>query len=106
LQLREKKVILRFAAVAFSCAEKTLKNNSQFVSGKHDPKRAANLANGLDALYEQNGLLALMEGSQRRLFFEQQLDHEKDALANAEVDMKVTRANWPDHSERSGPSGD
>ena len=58
----------------------------------HDPKRAADLANGyLDALYEQNGRLALTEASQRRLFFEEQLEREKNGLANAEVDMKKTQ---------------
>ncbi len=85
-----------------SDTEKTLKNNSKFVSGKdslvtisvvdRDPRRAANLANGyLDALYEQNGRLALTESGQRRLFFEQQLAHEKDALADAEVELKKTQ---------------
>jgi tyrosine-protein kinase Etk/Wzc len=85
-----------------SSAEKTLKSNSKFVSGKdtlvtisvsdHDPKRAAALANGyLDVLHEQNGRLALTEASQRRLFFEQQLEREKDSLANAEVELKKTQ---------------
>jgi capsule polysaccharide export protein KpsE/RkpR len=81
--------------------EKELKNNSKFVAGKdtlititvedHDPKRAAGLANGyLRELTTQNGRLALTEASQRRLFFQQQLQHEKDALADAEVDLKKT----------------
>jgi tyrosine-protein kinase Etk/Wzc len=85
-----------------SDTEKRLKNNSKFVLGKdtlvtinvedHDPKRAADLANGyLDALREQNGRLALTEASQRRLFFEQQLEREKNALADAEVDLKKTQ---------------
>jgi tyrosine-protein kinase Etk/Wzc len=80
---------------------KKLKKRSTFTSGKdtlitisvedHDAKRAADLANGyLDALYEQNGRLALTEASQRRLFFEQQLEREKDALADAEVELKKT----------------
>jgi len=80
---------------------KKLKDRSTFVSGKdtlitisvedHDANRATSLANGyLDALYEQNGRLALTEASQRRLFFEQQLEHEKDALADAEVELKKT----------------
>jgi capsule polysaccharide export protein KpsE/RkpR len=80
---------------------KKLKDRSTFVSGKdtlitisvedHDANRATSLANGyLDALYEQNGRLALTEASQRRLFFEQQLEHEKDVLADAEVELKKT----------------
>jgi tyrosine-protein kinase Etk/Wzc len=81
---------------------KKLKGRSTFASGAkdtlitvsvedHDAKRAADLANGyLDALYEQNGRLALTEASQRRLFFEQQLESEKNALADAEVKLKET----------------
>src|ERR1700722_4321763 len=86
----------------FSDTVKALKVRSAFVVGTkdtlitisvddHDPKRAADLANGyLDALYQQNSRLALTEASQRRLFFEQQLVHEKDALADAEVELKKT----------------
>lgn len=86
----------------FSDTVKALKVRSTFAVGTkdtlitisvddHDPKRAADLANGyLDALYQQNGRLALTEASQRRLFFEQQLVGEKDALADAEVDLKKT----------------
>ena len=85
-----------------SDTEKKLKARSSFVAGKdtlitisvedHDPKRAADLANGyLDALYEQNGRLALTEASQRRLFFEEQLEREKNALADAEVELKKTQ---------------
>lgn len=84
-----------------SDAEKGLQHNSKFVLGKdnlvtisvddHDPNRAYKLANGyLSALYEQNGRLALTEASQRRLFFEEQLKREKDALADAEVELKKT----------------
>ena len=91
-----------YKAKRVSDAEKELKSRSTFVSGKdtlitisvedHDASRAAKLANGyLDALYEQNGRLALSESSQRRLFFEEQLEHEKNALADAEVDLKKTQ---------------
>jgi tyrosine-protein kinase Etk/Wzc len=84
-----------------SDAEKDLKKQSTFVLGKdtlitisvddHDAQRSADLANGyLDALREQNGRLALTESAQRRLFFEQQLLREKDALADAEVELKKT----------------
>ena len=85
-----------------SDVEKKLKSNSKFNLGKdtlitisvedHDPKRAADLANAyLDILRAQNGRLALTEASQRRLFFEQQLEREKNALADAEVDLKKTQ---------------
>jgi len=84
-----------------SDTEKTLKDISKFTTGKdtlitisvvdRDPRRAADLANGyLDALHEQNGRLALTESGQRRVFFEQQLAHEKDALEDAEVELKRT----------------
>lgn len=80
---------------------KKLKGRSNFASGKntlitidvedHDPKRAAAMANAyLDALQGQNGRLALTESSQRRLFFGQQLEREKNALADAEVELKKT----------------
>jgi tyrosine-protein kinase Etk/Wzc len=83
-------------------AVKKLESRSSFVAGKntlitisvqdHDPKRAADLANAyLDALREQNGRLALTEASQRRLFFEEQLAREKNALADAEVELKKTQ---------------
>jgi len=85
-----------------SDAEDVLRGNSKFVAGKDslititvvdkDPNRAASLANGyLDALYEQNGSLALTESGQRRVFFEQQLAREKNALADAEVELKRTQ---------------
>jgi tyrosine-protein kinase Etk/Wzc len=78
-----------------------LHKRSTFISGKdtlirvsvedHDPQRAANLANGyIDALREQNGRLALTEAAQRRLFFQEQLEREKNALADAEVELKKT----------------
>ena len=103
----------------FSDTVKALKVRSTFAAGTkdtlitisvddHDPKRAADLANGyLDALYQQNGRLALTEASQRRLFFEQQLVREKDALADAEVQLEENRgANRTDFSLWSGASGD
>jgi tyrosine-protein kinase Etk/Wzc len=86
-----------------SQAEKTLTKNSEFVVGLKDsivtvsvtdksPTRARDIVNGyLDLLYETNGRLALTESSQRRMFFEQQLVREKDALADAEVDLKKSQ---------------
>jgi uncharacterized protein involved in exopolysaccharide biosynthesis len=58
----------------------------------HDPKRAAGLANAfVDQLYNQNARLAITDASQRRLFFEQQLSNEKDALVIAEAALKSTQ---------------
>jgi uncharacterized protein involved in exopolysaccharide biosynthesis len=56
-----------------------------------DPRRAADLANGyIDQFRLQSQHLAITEASQRRLFFEQQLEQAKDNLANAEEAMKQT----------------
>jgi len=56
-----------------------------------DPRRAADLANGyIDQFRIQSQHLAIGEASQRRLFFEQQLEQAKDNLANAEEAMKLT----------------
>jgi uncharacterized protein involved in exopolysaccharide biosynthesis len=56
-----------------------------------DPRRAADLANGyVDQFRIQSQHLAIGEASQRRLFFEQQLEQSKDNLANAEEAMKET----------------
>jgi capsule polysaccharide export protein KpsE/RkpR len=85
-----------------SDTEKDLKSRSTFLLAKntlitisvedHDPKRATDIANAyLDALREQNGRLALTESAQRRYFFEQQLEREKNALADAEVELRRTQ---------------
>ncbi|MGA9583771.1 MAG: GNVR domain-containing protein [Terracidiphilus sp.] len=56
-----------------------------------DPNRAAELANGyIKAFRALSEHLAITEASQRRLFFEQQLEQAKDNLAKAEEAMKVT----------------
>jgi tyrosine-protein kinase Etk/Wzc len=56
------------------------------------PDRARDIVNGyLDTLRETNSRMALVESSQRRLFYSEQLAREKDALANAEVDLKRTQ---------------
>ncbi len=81
---------------------KALTSHVSFSSGKdslitiavedHDPKRAADMANAfVDALYKQNSRLAITDASQRRLFFEQELGKEKDALAAAEIALKNTQ---------------
>ncbi len=54
-----------------------------------DPKRAAEMANGYIEQYRKlSEHLAITEASQRRLFFERQLEQAKDNLANAEEAMK------------------
>jgi tyrosine-protein kinase Etk/Wzc len=56
-----------------------------------DPQRAAEMANAyVEEFKRQSAGLAVTEASQRRLFFEQQLSHAKDNLANAEEDLKKT----------------
>lgn len=57
-----------------------------------DPKQAALIANGyVTQLYKQNEHMILTEASRRRAFFERQLAAEKNALADAEVDLKKTQ---------------
>ena len=57
-----------------------------------DAKRAADLANAyVDKLQEQNSRLAVTEASQRRLFFERQLEIEKNNLVDAETALKRTQ---------------
>jgi uncharacterized protein involved in exopolysaccharide biosynthesis len=58
----------------------------------HDPKRAAAIANAfVDELYRVDSSLALTDSAQRRLFFEQRLEKEKDALSLAEIALKDTQ---------------
>lgn len=56
-----------------------------------DAGRAAELANGyVDQFRSLSEHLAITEASQRRFFFEQQLQRSKDSLANAEEALKRT----------------
>lgn len=58
----------------------------------HDPYRASDIANGLiDALYQLTSSLAITDAAQRRLFFSEQVNDEKAALAAAEEDLKKTQ---------------
>jgi len=58
----------------------------------NDPRRATEIANGyVNAFRRLSDNLALTEASQRRIFFEQQLDKAKDNLASAEEAMKRTQ---------------
>jgi tyrosine-protein kinase Etk/Wzc len=85
-----------------SQTENVLKAHTKIVSGKdsivvitvkeNDPKLAADLANAyLAALHKQSDRIAFTEAGQKRLFFEQQLEKEKDLLADAEVEMARTQ---------------
>jgi uncharacterized protein involved in exopolysaccharide biosynthesis len=57
----------------------------------HDPKRAAELANGyVEQFRNLSQHLAITEASQRRLFFEQELEQAKNNLAAAEEALKRT----------------
>ncbi len=90
-----------YRAKKLSGAEMALASHSKFIAGKDtlitikvddiDPKRAAAMANAyLTALSRQNNRLALTEAGQRRVFFEKQLEQEKDRLADAEVELTRT----------------
>ncbi len=81
-----------------SQTEAKLKKNSDFLSGKdsiikvsvtdHSAKRAADLANAyLVSLHKLGDRIAFTEAAQKRLYFGQQLEQEKDALADAEVEL-------------------
>ncbi len=57
-----------------------------------DPNRAAELANGyVDQFQKLSEHLAITEASQRRLFFEKQLEQAKENLANSEEALKRTQ---------------
>ncbi len=54
-----------------------------------DPKRAAELANAyVDELHSLNQGLAITEAAQRRLFYEQKLEAEREDLAKADLALK------------------
>lgn len=56
-----------------------------------DPRRAADIANGyVDQFRNLSQHFAITEASQRRLFFEQELEQAKNTLANAEEALKQT----------------
>jgi len=60
------------------------------VTGR-SPQFAHDLAAAyMAALHDTNGRLAISQASQRRLFFGEQLEQEKNNLENAEVDLKTT----------------
>jgi tyrosine-protein kinase Etk/Wzc len=82
-------------------ARTSLRRNSRFLASKdglihitvddHDPNRASEMANAyVDELYSMNSHLAITEAAQRRLFFDEELADEKNALTIAENDLKLT----------------
>jgi capsule polysaccharide export protein KpsE/RkpR len=84
-----------------SDARKDLAGYSDIVSEKEglisvsvedkDPKRAAAMANAyVEEMRNVTQHLAISEASQRRLFFEQQVQQAKDDLSHAEVALKET----------------
>jgi uncharacterized protein involved in exopolysaccharide biosynthesis len=102
----------KYKTKKLSQTENVLKAHTKIAAGKDsivvitvkegDPKLAADLANAyLAALHKLNDRIAFTEAGQKRLFFEQQLEREKDQLADAEVELARTQ-------EQSGliqPSG-
>lgn len=86
----------------FYRARKYLARNTTIEAGKdtlihiqvedRDPRRSADLANAyVSELSLENSEVALSEAKQRRIFFEQQLAKEKDALGDAEIAMRDTQ---------------
>jgi tyrosine-protein kinase Etk/Wzc len=82
--------------------EKELASRTKIVTSKEglvrvtvqdeDPKRAADLANSyLTELDRMNEGLAITSAGQQRLYFEREMVKEKDALADAEVELKKTQ---------------
>ena len=74
----------------------------------HDPRRAAELANGyVDQFRNLSQHLAITEAGQRRLFFEQQLKQANQNLANAEEALKADGAkDWTDPARQPGARAD
>ncbi len=92
----------RYHAKLLSTARKRLESAVDIDSGAkdgiirisvsdRDPQWAADMANGYVEVFKKfSATLAVTEASQRRLFFEQQLEQAKDHLAQAEEDLKRT----------------
>lgn len=89
----------RYKAVTMDDARSALSNVSNIASGKdglisievvdEDPKFAADLANAyFSELATLTQSMAISEASQRRLFFEKQLQQAKQGLSDAEIALK------------------
>ena len=85
----------------FYSSRKHLARNTTIKAGKdtlihikvedRDPERSARIANAyVEELALQNSTVAFTDASQRREFFEGQLERQKEALADAEVALKNT----------------
>lgn len=83
-------------------ARKQLASRSEIAAAKdgtitisvsdRDAKRSAALANGyVDELQNLTGRLALTEAAQRRVFFQEQLEEEKEVLSAAELALQATQ---------------
>jgi tyrosine-protein kinase Etk/Wzc len=75
-----------------SSVEAGVKDNLLRISVQdHNAERAAEMANAyVDEFRKNSANLAITEAARRRLFFEQQLQHAKDQLTNAEEDLART----------------
>jgi uncharacterized protein involved in exopolysaccharide biosynthesis len=82
----------RKAFETHSIVDGSSRNGLIYVSvDDRDPSRAAELANGyVDQFRKLSEHLAITEASQRRLFFEKQLEQAKDNLASAEEALRLT----------------
>lgn len=99
--IRRFDLIRLYKAKKLSDARNVLKSMTKITSEKssliiisvedHDAKRAAAMANAYVAgLHELMSHLALTSAAQRRMFFEQQVNQEKEKLADAEVALEKT----------------
>jgi tyrosine-protein kinase Etk/Wzc len=90
-----------YKASKMSTARAILEGNSKFMVEKgglisisvkdQDPNRAAEIANAyVDELHKMNSRIAIGDAALRRVFFAEQLNEEKDRLADAEVALKKT----------------
>jgi tyrosine-protein kinase Etk/Wzc len=91
-----------YRARTMSGARKALAGRTRFISGKDflirisvnadDPKLAAAIANGyVEGLHKLNSQFVLTESGQRRRFFEQRVQAQKQAVTEAETAMKATQ---------------
>jgi uncharacterized protein involved in exopolysaccharide biosynthesis len=88
-----------YGVKTYQDARKKLEGRSQIAAGDdgmitvsvsdHSPQRAADLANAyVEALHSLNEHLAIGEAAQRRLFYQQKLDAEKEELSQAELALQ------------------
>jgi len=88
-----------YGAKRYQDARKKLDSRSYIVADKEglisisvedrDPSRAAAIANAyVDELHTLNSQLAISEAGQRRLFYEEKVNAERDALSLAELELK------------------